>query len=68
MPKLALAFAAAVLVLHGLIHLMGTAVYMRLADVQGLSYKTTLLGGRLDLGENGMRIVLIGASPSRALS
>lgn len=56
MPKIALAFAAAVLLLHGLIHLMGTAVYMRLADAQGLSYKTTLLSGRLDLGENGMRI------------
>ena len=56
LPKLALAFAAAALTLHGLIHLMGTAAYMRLAHVQGLPYKTTLLGGRLDLGEGGIRI------------
>jgi hypothetical protein len=39
---------------------MGTAVYMRLGEVRGLSYKTTLLGGRLDLGERGM--LVFGAS------
>jgi hypothetical protein len=47
--------AAIVLALHGLIHLMGTAVYMKLGTVQGLKYKTTLLGGRCDLGESGIR-------------
>ena len=45
--------AVAVLVLHSLIHLMGTAVYMRLTTIQGFAYKTTLLGGRLDLGTSG---------------
>ena len=40
--------AAIVLILHGLIHLMGT--------VKGLSYKTTLLGGRWDLGEGGITV------------
>jgi len=48
--------AAVVLVLHGLIHLTGTAVYMKLAEIQGLSYKTTLVGGRWDLGERGIRV------------
>lgn len=45
-----------VIILHGLVHLMGTVTYMRLGTVQGLSYKTTLLGGRWDLGEGGMAV------------
>lgn len=48
--------AALVLILHGLIHLMGTVTYMKLGAVQGLAYKTTLLGGRWDLGEGGMAV------------
>lgn len=59
MAKVILIIVAAVLVLHGLIHLMGTATYLQLTDVQGLPYKTTLLGGRWDLGESG--IALFGA-------
>ena len=55
MPRLALGFVVVVLVLHGLIHLIGTAVYLRLADIQGFAYKTTVLGGRLDLGYGGVR-------------
>jgi hypothetical protein len=35
------------LLIHGLIHLMGTAVYWRLATIEGLAYPTALLGGRL---------------------
>jgi hypothetical protein len=54
--KIALAFIVLVLVVHGLIHLMGTAVYMRLAEIKGLSYKTTLLNGHWDLGEGGIRV------------
>lgn len=41
--------------LHGLIHLMGFAAYWPLAKVAELPYKTTVLGGRLDLGPGGMR-------------
>jgi len=48
--------AVSILVVHGIIHLMGTAVYMKLAEINGLSYKTTLLSGRLDLGEGGSRV------------
>ena len=56
MAKIALAFVVFVLVVHGLIHLMGTAVYMRLAEVKGLTYKTTLLSGHWELGEGGIRV------------
>lgn len=44
-----------VLALHGLIHLIGTAVYMRFATFKDFPYKTTLLNGRLDLGTSGIR-------------
>ena len=56
MAKIALAFVVFVLVVHGLIHLMGTAVYLRPAEVKGLTYKTTLLSGHWELGENGIRV------------
>lgn len=46
----------AVLIVHGLIHLMGTAVYVGHAQIKGLTYKTTLLDGRWDLSEEGIRI------------
>ena len=48
--------AAVVLILHGLVHFMGTAAYLKLTDVQGLPYKTTVLAGRWDLGEVGIAI------------
>ncbi len=48
--------AAIILVLHGLIHLMGTAAYMKLAVIQQLPFKTTVLGGRWDLGANGTAV------------
>jgi hypothetical protein len=53
MARILIIGAVAVLVLHSLIHLMGTAVYMRLTTIEGFSYKTTLLGGRWDLGTSG---------------
>jgi hypothetical protein len=46
---------ALVLITHGLIHFMSTIVYMKLGEIQGFNYKTTLLGGRWDLGVNGIR-------------
>jgi hypothetical protein len=48
-------FAGILLVMHGLIHLMGTTVYMELGTVEALPYKTTLLGGRWELGAGGIR-------------
>jgi hypothetical protein len=46
---------AVFLIIHGLIHLMGTTVYMKLGRIDGLPYKTTLLSGRWQLSEHGMR-------------
>jgi hypothetical protein len=48
--------AVAVLVLHGLIHLLGTAVYLRLAELAEMPYKTALLGGAWEVGDGGMRL------------
>jgi hypothetical protein len=42
---------------HGLVHLIGVVVYWQLAEVEDFPpYKTTLLNGRLDIGDLGMRI------------
>jgi hypothetical protein len=48
--------AAFVLIAHGLIHLMGTTVYLRLGEITGFAYKTTLLGGRWDVGGVGIGV------------
>ena len=56
MIRIATFSAAFVLVVHGLIHLMGTAVYARHAEFKGLSYKTTLLSGHWELREGGIRV------------
>ena len=56
MSKWMLYLAGFILIAHGLIHLMGTTVYMRLGDVQGFAYKTTLLGGRWDVGAAGISL------------
>ena len=42
---------------HGLIHLMGFVAYWPLADIKDLPYKTTLLGGKLDVAGAGMRVI-----------
>jgi hypothetical protein len=56
MNKAIVVVAVIILILHGLIHLMGTTVYMKLGSVSALPYKTALLGGRLQVGESGMAI------------
>jgi hypothetical protein len=48
--------AALILFAHGLIHLIGVAVYWQLAVVNEIPYKTTLLGGRWEIGDSGMRV------------
>lgn len=60
MPRFLQIAVGAVLVLHGVIHMMGAYVYMGLGRIESLPYKTTLLGGRWDLGEHGTH--LFGAS------
>ena len=56
MSRLALLAATAVLIIHGLIHLMGFVAYWPLAELAELPYKTTLLGGRWVVGAAGMRV------------
>ncbi len=45
-----------VLAVHGMIHLLGFVVPWRLAHVEELPYKTTILAGRLDIGDTGIRL------------
>ena len=54
--RIVLAGACAVLAIHGLIHLLGTVVYLRVAAIDGFAFKTTLLAGRIDIGERGIRM------------
>ena len=55
---LILYYAAAFFVFaHGLVHLIGVVVYWQLAEVEDFPpYKTTLLNGRWEIGDIGMRI------------
>ena len=55
MPSFIKIIALLVLVAHGLIHFMGTTVYMKLGKIPDFSYKTTLLNGSWNLGESGIR-------------
>lgn len=56
MSKILSIATVAVLILHGLIHLMGTVTYLQLSTVDGLAYKTTLLNGRWDVGQPGIAV------------
>jgi hypothetical protein len=51
--------AAAIVVLHGLIHLLGFVTYWPLGDVPSLPYKTALFEGRLEVGAAGMQIFAV---------
>ena len=42
--------------LHGLVHMLGLVAYWPLAKISDLPYKTSLLGGRWDVGAGGMRL------------
>lgn len=49
--------AAAILLLHGLIHLIGVVVFLKIVEIKDLPYSTEVLGGRVDIGEVGTRIL-----------
>ena len=49
--------AAIYLIVHGIIHLIGFVVFWQIAEIEDISYKTTVLAGRLDIGDVGMRIL-----------
>jgi hypothetical protein len=46
---------AALLLAHGFAHLVGFVVPWKLGKLQEMPYKTTLLGGRWDVGDAGIR-------------
>lgn len=48
--------AAGVLVLHGIVHLLGTGVYLGGFELEAFEYKTTLLAGAIDVGDVGMQV------------
>ena len=54
MSKIIIIVTALVLALHGLIHLIGPAIYMKLGTVKEIAYKTTLLDGHWDVGASGI--------------
>jgi hypothetical protein len=43
------------MLLHGIAHLPGVLASWRLAVLSGFPYHTTVLGGRFDVGDGGMR-------------
>ena len=47
----------ALILIHGLIHLLGFVAYWPLREIAELPYKTTLLEGRWSVGATGMRLV-----------
>ena len=48
---------AILMILHGGAHLPGFVNEWRLAKLEGLHYRTTILGGRVELGDAGIRVV-----------
>src|SRR4051812_42558235 len=50
-------FMAIVMILHGFAHLPGFLVPWRVTVVKAMPYRTTLLAGRIDVGDLGIRIV-----------
>ena len=49
--------AAIVLVLHGLVPALGFVALWRVAELEGIAYRTTVLDGRLEIGDTGARIL-----------
>ena len=43
--------------LHGTVHLLGFVIPWKIATLEDAPYKTTLLAGKLDVGDVGIRIV-----------
>jgi hypothetical protein len=48
---------AALVAVHGVIHLIGFVVPWRIATLDGFAYRTATGGGALDLGDAGVRLV-----------
>ena len=48
---------AVLMLVHGGAHLPGFLSEWRLAKLEGIPYRTTILAGRVDLGDSGIRVV-----------
>lgn len=48
---------AALLIAHGIAHLVGFVIPWRLVTSEELPYRTTVLGGTVNLGETGVRLL-----------
>jgi hypothetical protein len=48
---------AGLMAVHGIAHLVGFAVPWRLLQAEEMPYSTTLLAGRLDVGDAGIKMV-----------
>lgn len=47
--------AAVFMLIHGIAHLVGFVVPWRLANLPEAPYKTTILAGRIDIGDRGIK-------------
>jgi hypothetical protein len=45
------------LIAHGVAHLVGFVTHWKIASIEDMPYKTTLLSGFFDVGDVGIRIV-----------
>lgn len=48
---------AALLIIHGLFHILGFLIFFRFIESEEIQYSTQVLGGRLDVGDLGMRVL-----------
>lgn len=51
------AITAIFFILHGAVHLLGFVVPWQIMQVEGMPYTTTILGGRVNVGNGGIRFV-----------
>jgi hypothetical protein len=49
--------AAALLAAHGVIHLIGFLALWRITEMEGFAYRTTVLGGSVELGGTGALVL-----------
>lgn len=47
---------AVLLVMHGIAHSVGFIVFWRISELEGMDYKTTILNGKIDVKDTGIRI------------
>ena len=48
---------AAYLMIHGFAHIIGFIVFWRISEIEGITYKTTIFNGKIDVADFGIRII-----------